>query len=216
LSTLFAGADLKVDNDSFKYPPPFTGGFETPSSTVNYQKDGPMDYIGFHDFSHHDPRTGADGRIYLKVNNRGPKPATNVQVRLFWANKEGDAFPDLPTDFWTKFPGADPADTSKWHPVSAAQTIANLRPAEPAVLTFDWPSDGISDPVGVLAAITCPEDPINENGLSVASIVASNKRILLREMRVSARSWLVMLGVLAIGGLLAYGGYETLRNRSSL
>lgn len=213
IEKVFSGGDVKVDNDSFKYLPPFTGGFDTPSSTVNYKPDGQIDYIGFHDMKDHGPRSGADGKIYLQVNNRGPKAATNVQARLFWANKEGAAFPDLPADFWVKFPVADPSDTSKWHPVGAAQTIDTLRPAEPAVLAFDWPSDGLGDPVGVLAAITSPAHP-KETGLSLTSIVPGNQRILLKEMRVGTRSAVIVLGVVAAVGLLTFLGYESLHNRT--
>jgi photosystem II stability/assembly factor-like uncharacterized protein len=212
IEKITSGADLKVDNDSFKYLPPFTGGFDKPSSTENYQSDGAIDFIGFHDQKDHGPRSGADSKIYLQVNNRGPKAATNVQARLFWVNKEGAGFPDLPADFWTSFPGADSSDTSKWHPIGPAQTIAELRPAEPAVLTFDWPSDGVGDPVGVLAAITSSAHP-KETGLSVASIVPGNQRILLKEMSVGTRSALIVLGVVAAVGLLTFFGYEALHDR---
>jgi hypothetical protein len=103
---------------------------------------------------------------------------------LFWANKSGASFPDLPSDFWTQFPSGNPSDTSNWHPVAAAQTIPELRPAEPVVLTFSWPSQDLGDTIGVLAAITSPDDPIQETGLSVASVVPTERRVLLKEMSV--------------------------------
>ena len=206
--TIFSGADLKVDNDSFKYLPPFTGGFNKPDSTIDFTSGGAIDYIGFHDIKAPGPRKGADSRVYLQVNNRGPQPATAVQARLFWANKSGSAFPDLPADFWTKFPGADPADTSKWHPIGPAQTISKLLPAEPQILTFTWPSDGIDDPVGVLAVITSPDDPLNESRFSIADIVPNNNHIILKQMGVGTRSGLIVLGVIALAGLLAVGGVE--------
>jgi photosystem II stability/assembly factor-like uncharacterized protein len=210
IEKVFTGADLKVDNDSFKYLPPFTGGFEQPKSTVDYTPGGAIDFIGFHEMPNRGPRHGADAKVYLQVNNRGPKPANNVQARLFWANKDGDAFPDLPADFWTAFPGSDPSDISTWHPIGPAQTIGVLRPAEPQVLTFPWPSDGISNPVGVLAVITSPDDPIQESGRSIAAIVAANNHILLKELSVGLRSAFIVLGVVAAVGLLAFGGYELL------
>ena len=212
IEKVFTGADMKVHNDSFKYLPPFTGGFDQPSSTENYKHDGRMDYIGFHDFNDHGPRTGADAKIYLQVNNRGPQAAAAVKARLFWANKQGSGFPDLPADFWTTFPDADSSDTSTWHPIGAAQTIATLRPAEPVVLAFDWPSGGLGETVGVLAAIISPAHP-KETGLSIASMVPGNQRILLKEMSVGTRSAFIVLGVIAAAGLLTLSGYELLHNR---
>ena len=137
--TVFTGAGIKTDNDSFRFLPPFTGGFNKLPSTVDYTPNGNLDYIGFHDFKSVGPRHGADNRIFLEVNNRGPKTATNTKARLFFAAKdEGTAFGDLPPDFWAKFPDNDPADTSTWKPMAPAQTIAALRPAEPVILTFSW------------------------------------------------------------------------------
>ena len=38
--------------------------------------------------------------------------------------------PDLPSDFWTAFPG-NSGMPSPWTPIGAAQTIASLRPERP-------------------------------------------------------------------------------------
>jgi photosystem II stability/assembly factor-like uncharacterized protein len=174
MEKVFTGADLKL----------VLAGPLTPTSTVDYTPGGDLDYIGFHDLASASPVKGRDSKIFLQVNNRGPKTATNVQARLFWANKSGASFPDLPSDFWTQFPSGNPSDTSNWHPVAAAQTIPELRPAEPVVLTFSWPSQDLGDTIGVLAAITSPDDPIQETGLSVASVVPTERRVLLKEMSV--------------------------------
>jgi hypothetical protein len=76
------------------------------------------------------------------------------------------------------------------------------------VLTFSWPSDGISSPVGVLAAITSPDDPIHATGQSVADIVAGNDHVLLKELSVGVRSAVIVLGIVAAAGLLAFTGYK--------
>jgi len=156
------------------------------SSTVDYTSLTGIDYIGFHDLKERRLQHGKDTQLFLQVNNRGPRPAKNVRARLFWANKDGDSFPDLPGDFWAQFPAADPADTSKWHPIAPAQTIAELRPAEPVVLTFSWPAEKIDDTVGVLAAITSPDAPIGNPGVSVAAIVPANKQVSVKELKVDS------------------------------
>jgi hypothetical protein len=173
---VFSGADLKVN----------ASGATEVTSTVDYTSLSGIDYIGFHDLPDRKLQHGKDTQIYLQVNNRGPSPAQNVQARLFWANKEGGSFPDLPASFWTPFPTGDPADTSKWHPIGPAQTVAELRPVEPVILTFSWPAEKVDDTVGVLAAITSTGNPIGDPGVSVATIAKSNKQVLLKELSVES------------------------------
>jgi hypothetical protein len=194
IEKVFTGADLKL----------VVAGPLTPTSTVDYTPGGDLDYIGFHDLASASPVQGRDSRVFLQVHNRGPKSAKNVLARLFWANKSGMSFPDLPTDFWTKFTTGDPSDTSNWHPL-AAQTIPELRPAEPVVLTFSWPKQDLGNTVGMLAAITSPDDPIHETNLSVASVVPTARRVLLKEMSVIKSGGGTSTGKIVAGVIIAVG-----------
>jgi photosystem II stability/assembly factor-like uncharacterized protein len=213
------GLDLKVDTAGF------FGGFEQPASTVNYA-GGDIDFIGFDKMPHSNPRALANARVYLQVNNRGPKSAKLVKARLFWAAKTGSVFPDLPADFWTAFEnGDDLSPGSKWHSISPSQVLDEIRPAEPGVFSFFWNTSdlstlvadiGLSPPVGVLAVVSSADDPVNESGLSVATIVPANKHILLKEMPVKTADVAIVLGIIAGLGLLAYGGkllYDKLQHK---
>jgi photosystem II stability/assembly factor-like uncharacterized protein len=166
----YQSVDIKVDS-----PDPMTG-YQTPSGTI--------DYIDFETIDHRNPFRGTTARVYVQVHNRGVNTATGVSVRAFWANA-GGGLPDLPTDFWMAFPGADPADTSVWHPVGLAQSIPEIRPGEPEIVEWDWPVPGDApDHTCMFAAITCTDDPVAETGLDVDAIVPGNKHITLKNLHV--------------------------------
>jgi photosystem II stability/assembly factor-like uncharacterized protein len=193
----FTSLDLKVDT-------PFLGigSFQTPASTVDYTPATAIDFIGYQKLDNNLARKAATSRVYAQVINRGPNPASNVQVRTFWAAKTGDNYPNLPTDFWTAFPSADPADTSVWKPVGPVRTIAAIPPGEPGVATWDWdvPRDS-ADTLGLLAVITVPEDPVNETGLNVQAVATSNKHVALREVGVNPSALAVVAVILLVAGV---------------
>lgn len=166
----YQSVDIKVDT-----PDPMTG-FQTPTAAINY--------IDFEGLTHRNPFRGVTSRVFLQVHNRGVSAATGVSVRPFWANA-GGGLPDLPADFWMAFPGADPTDTSVWHPVGAAQTIPSIRPGEPEIVSWEWPVPmNAPDHTCMFAAITCMADPVSETGLDVDAIVPSNKHITLKNLHV--------------------------------
>jgi hypothetical protein len=227
------GADLKLDraalagetfiNESGDEVEP-DEGFQTPASTVDYA-GGALDCIGFEALDHRDLRRGAKARVYLQAHNRGPDRATNVTARLYWAAPlAGGAWPDLPAGFWSTFPNADPPSSSKWQPVAAARTVAEIRPAEPEVLTWEWDvPDTLPDQLGLLAIISGAEDDVFEGQspgtmpLTIESVVQQNKRVLLKAVKTVARpgssscvKWLKRAGVVAAVGLVALALYEGL------
>lgn len=67
---------------------------------------------------------GAINRVYVRVRNRGPVTAEQVNVKLHWT-QFGTALPALPVDFWTAFP-ADSADTTQWHPLNCAGSASSV------------------------------------------------------------------------------------------
>lgn len=165
----YQSVDIKVDT-------PDAAGYQTPTSTI--------DYIDFQTIEHRNPLRGATSRVYVQVHNRGVNAADSVAVRAFWANAAG-GLPDLPPDFWTAFPGADPADTSVWHPMGPAQTIATIRPGEPEIVEWDWAVPGDApDHTCMFAAISCVDDPVAETSLDVDAIVPGNKHITLKNLHV--------------------------------
>jgi len=131
---------------------------------------------------------GAVNRVYVRVRNRGPVTAEQINVKLHWT-QFGTALPALPGDFWTVFP-ANSADTTQWHPLNCAGsassvcTITNLAYSGSSVaataadvaqiVQFDFPAPPI-DPLlanhfCLLAMADSSQDPIS--AVSKASSVA--------------------------------------------
>lgn len=71
---------------------------------------------------------GDVNRVYVRVHNRGPDPATSVSVKLHWA-QFGTALPALPADFWTAFPADSAAPSNPWQAMTCtgiASTVCSL------------------------------------------------------------------------------------------
>src|SRR4029077_2602757 len=86
--------------------------------------------------AHRNAQRGQVNRIYVQVHNQGISDAANVAVKVLWADASA-GLPSLPADFWTAFPG-DSANTTNWHPIGAAKSIASLPRCLPGVLEWDW------------------------------------------------------------------------------
>jgi hypothetical protein len=197
-----AGADIKVDTERM-----LIGGFASPS-TVGYDGTGGVDYLGFEALGSDSARGGAESRVYVQVHNRGPAKAGEVDVRLFWARKDGDAFPDLPPDFWARHLG-DTFDTAHWKPLGPAQKIIDLEPASPRVARFDWTASGSNDTIGILAVVSSTEDPLPAGlTLAVETAARTDKRVALRECDVDPATYKLVLGVLAVIGLVVLVAVE--------
>jgi subtilisin family serine protease len=82
----------------------------------------PVDAAGFAALTDETPKEGEVNKVYVRVRNRGPVAAADVDVKLHYA-QFGTALPGLPADFWTAFP-ADSVDTSNWHPLGLATVAA--------------------------------------------------------------------------------------------
>lgn len=120
-----------------------------------------------------DPRASTTNKVYVRVRNRGPRPATTVTVKLHWAFA-GTGLPALPADFWGAFP-ADSSNTTHWHPLPA-KSLGPLRysgsslagsPADLAqIVAFDFPAPALSSTAPgaqhycLLAIADSPQDPV--------------------------------------------------------
>ncbi len=159
----------------------------------NFQTPAPItDYMAFEELQHRNPRRGAVNRFYVQVHNRGPRKATNVQVRAFFADAFGGA-PSLPADFWS---GGNPfmgtPSSTDWTPIGPTQTIPELEPAEPGVVEWDWlvPPSAAAQFYSLLAVATCAEDPVDVTGrfadpsfmLNVAVAVPWSKYVALKSI----------------------------------
>ena len=187
--------DIKLDAPAF-----LTGSYQTPKSTLDYTPGGAIDFIGFERLEHEDPREQDDTKVYVQLQNRGPDPATNVKVRVFFTAKTGDNYPDLPADFWASFPDANHASPVFWLPIGPAITVPEIRPSEPSVVSWNWTVPHTpGSTVGLLAVMTNAQDPVNEVRRTVEDVVRTNKHVALREISpgipTAAIFVLVLLGI---------------------
>ncbi|MGW6981640.1 glycosyl hydrolase [Streptomyces sp. NPDC054932] len=154
--------------------------------TPNYQTALPVsDFVALSRIQHEWLQRGGVNRVYVQVHNRGAGPATNVQVRAFVADASA-GLPPLPDDFWTggrPFTG-DPTATH-WSPIGPTRIVPQLKPAEPAVLAWDYtaPSSGSSHSC-ILAVTTCAQDPLNGASVTdVGTLVTTKKHVTLKNLQ---------------------------------
>ena len=123
-------------------------------------------------------------RFYAQVHNRGWQNGNNLKVRAFIADASA-GLPNLPVDFWTAFPNADPANTSVWTPLGPAKDIALLEPHTPKMVWWDYtlPASTATHTC-MMVVITSPDDPITTTQLNVNSLVKNEKRVALRNLHV--------------------------------
>ncbi len=160
----------------------------------------PTTSTAFDAFVDENPRSGELNRVYVRVHNRGPVPASGVTVKLHWAFA-GTGLPALPPDFWTAFP-ADSTDTTLVHPLGT-QSITNLTYSGSSVagtaadaaqiVQFNFPGPPI-DPAQpepnhfcLFAVVSSPQDavePASTTSLVIDNITPRDNNITHRNVRV--------------------------------
>jgi len=169
------GADIKVDAPPFQPVDALVDGVEFDNPTHRMLPFGYRieSVLGI---THENPVRSKGNRVYVQAHNRGPQPATDVDVRLLWADA-GAALPPLPVDFWTQF-ATDAYDQTVWRLIGK-QRIPLLRSGTPQVVRFDWtPPANTSDHVCLLALLDSPDDPLLPQALlNVDTLTRSNKRV---------------------------------------
>ena len=156
-------------------------------SPPSYQMPaGAVDYLAFEaKLEHRNPQRGRVNRVYVQVHNRGYQPASNVRVKVMYADASA-GLPPLPGDFWTNFPG-DPASTAVWHPIGAAQTIATVEPLQPSVIEWEWTTPATAAAhTCLLIVMDCASDPIPavNKVFDVGQLVTMEKRVGLKNLHV--------------------------------
>jgi len=152
-----------------------------------YQMDtSKVDYVAFErTLQYRNPRRGSVNRVYAQVHNRGIATASNVTVKILYTDAAA-GLPDLPSDFWTTFPGAS-TDTSRWKPIGPAKVIPSLLPIEPAVLEWDWstPMTAPDHPCLLMIADSAsdPIPPANKV-FNINALVSNEKRVGVKNFHV--------------------------------
>jgi hypothetical protein len=148
-----------------------------------------VDYLAFETLlAHRDPQRNAANRIYVQVHNRGIQAATNVTVKILYADAT-PGLPNLPPDFWTAFPGN--GTTTLWKPIGAAKTIATISPTRPEILEWDWVLQaGAAQHSCLLIVTNCANDPIPpaHKVFDIATLVTQEKRVGLKNQRCVAHA----------------------------
>ena len=141
----------------------------------------PTNNAQFESLTDERPVSGETNKVYVRVRNRGFTTANNVTVKLHWVFA-GLTFPNLPSDFWTRFPG-NASDVSIWKPLGT-QPITNLRYSGASVagtggdnaqiVSFDFiaPVHDASLPnhYCLMAMIDSPQDPISTNSRATSNM----------------------------------------------
>lgn len=165
-------ADIKVDS-----PAANTHTYQMPVADV--------DYLAFETkLAHRDTQRMVTNRVYVQIHNRGIQPATGVTVKILYADAT-PGLPNLPTDFWTAFPGN--GTTTFWKPIGTAKTIPSILPTRPEILEWDWvPPASAAAHTCLLVVADCASDPIPtaDKSLNVATLVTQEKRVGLRNLHV--------------------------------
>lgn len=193
------GIDIKLDTERR-----FLGGF---ASLGSEGYDGVVvDHLGFEELDSEDPRSRARSRVYVQVHNRGPDPVSSVQVRVYQARKGDTGYPPLPANFWGRFP-FDGFDTTSWTALDTWATLSDVRPGTPRVARFDASFSGAGDTIGLLAVISCNDDPLPTAilPLDVETAARSFKHVALKEVTVDNPSYAIVLLTLGILGVVVGG-----------
>jgi photosystem II stability/assembly factor-like uncharacterized protein len=163
-------ADAKVDS-----PAATTHLYQMPVSAV--------DYLAFETrLAHTDPQRTATNRVYVQIHNRGIQSATNVTVKILYADAT-PGLPNLPPNFWTAFPGD--GTITDWKPIGAAQTIPSISPTRPEILEWDWvPPATAAQHSCLLIVADCASDPIPPANkvFNIGQLVTVEKRVGLKNL----------------------------------
>ena len=123
-------------------------------------------------------------RVLVQVHNRGPNPATNVAVKVFFADASA-GLPNLPAGFWTGFPNNTVPANSPWKPIAAHQTLGAVRVGAPQIVTFNWtvPANAATHTC-LLAIISAGNDAISTSQMNIGALVPSERRCGLKNLHI--------------------------------
>jgi photosystem II stability/assembly factor-like uncharacterized protein len=131
---------------------------------------------------HQDPVRGESNRFYVQVQNRGWQTTHNVQVCAFVADASA-GLPNLPNALTP--PNFDLTSTAAWQPVGLAQTIAELKPNRPIIVSWDYTMPlGSATHTCCLAVVSSPDDPYNNPSSDIVQLITMDKRVCLKNLHV--------------------------------
>jgi photosystem II stability/assembly factor-like uncharacterized protein len=176
LSFWWQCVDIKVDAAPFVRPN---------MNEVDFEVFADDHGFAFQGLQHDDAPRSQAVRVYVQVHNRGPVPASNVSVKVFFADASL-ALPDLPATFWSGFPSNALPAGSPWQQVAPHQTKPLLQCGQPEVFGFDWSVPmSAADHTCLLAVVTADNDQIPTNEFRIGDLVTLQPKCGLRNVRVT-------------------------------
>ena len=100
-------------------------------------------------------------RVYVRVNNRGVEPATNVSVSVYFASTTTTSLPKLPSKFWENFQnnkieppvlGALSSSPANFHSVTPVGRLAGEDACAPSTTPAPWQKIDNTKLIPVVAA----------------------------------------------------------------
>lgn len=178
------GNTEKPSSYTFEQTPGFIPHWQSVDIKIDappYRTTPPVTAAEFDGFAHENPLSNTLNKVYVRVHNRGPRAATNVQIKLNWAFA-GAGLPALPSDFWIAFPGNASAP-SGWNPIGtiampansalaySGASVAGTAADSSFIATFDFNAPvfdpALQDPEHycLFAVISSDEDPVSADSM---------------------------------------------------
>jgi hypothetical protein len=133
---------------------------------------------------HENAPRGRVARVYVELHNRGLNQATNVAVKVFFADASV-GLPDLPTGFWTNFPNNVLPAASPWKQIAPHKVVPSVESGRAQVVGFEWAVPATAAGHTCLLAIaTAPNDPVGTTERVIALLVPGNKKCGLKNLTV--------------------------------
>jgi len=175
----YESPDIKVDAQ----PDQTWSHVNSTGTTVTVTADKLDGVVFDSELVHNFPRRGRRNSVYVQIHNRGPFALANVKARVFSADASG-GLPAVPSGFFAGF-DTWASTAGAWRAVAATQEIAELAPATPKVLRFDWdvPPDAAEHSC-LLLLVTAPTDPITAVGTSIDAAVPTDRHVALLNVHV--------------------------------
>jgi hypothetical protein len=151
-------------------------------TTPYFVPDALFDGVEFDELADEDPKRTQVNRFRLQLHNRGWQNATNVRVRAFLADASA-GLPALPNALTP--PDFNLSSTTNWTPIGPAQTVATMEPNRPVVVSWDYTVQASAATHScLLAVISSTEDPMANPQTNVDQLIATEKRVCLKNLHV--------------------------------
>ncbi len=167
--------DIKVDSPPYQTPLAAEVDFEF------FEDDHGIFSSGL---QHENTTRGRSVRVFVHVHNRGVRSASNVAVKVFFADASL-GLPDLPAGFWNNFPNNVLPVVGPWQAIAPHVVLPAVEPGIGRIAAFDWSVPAAAaDHSCLLAVVTADNDSIATSELGIGPLVRGNKKCGLKNLLV--------------------------------